>query len=587
MSRNPEPFDTLISGSILDLLSVFASFEQANTELQQLTGIHQFFSSQSELKQIREQLLEGADQIVTQEREWGDFQTPLNLARQICRHLLEIGVSPTVVVEPTFGLGNFILAALENFPNVELVYGIEIQDKYRWQLKLTLLRRALITKKPTPTKIVLNQADIFTHHFPEEITGRENILIIGNPPWVTNAELGSLSSGNLPKKQNLNSLNGLDALTGKSNFDISEYILLKLLEKFSGNRDTLAMLCKTATARNIVMSLPPKNLLVSNISMLTIDAGREFRAAVDAGLLIAQLGSKASGYVCKVGVLDNPYKTEREYGWVGRKFVADVEAYRTCGDLDGKSSWEWRQGVKHDCAAVMELEAQDGLLINGKAEIVEIEDRHTFWLLKSSDLRCLETAAPRKKIILSQFDLAEDTSVLKLTAPKLWNYLIENGDKLDKRKSSIYRHKPRFAIFGVGEYSFKPYKVAISGLYKEARFSLICPIDDRAVMLDDTCYFLGFDDYLTAMLTMSLLNTQLVKEFLRSIVFIDAKRPYTKEVLMRIELARVAAKVAFSDLQSYWLDQGYTPYSPISESHWITYQQTLMTRNLRQMEFAI
>jgi len=42
-----------------------------------------------------------------------------------------------------------------------------------------------------------------------------------------------------------------------------------------------------------------------------------------------------------------------------------------------------------------------------------------------------------------------------------------------------------------GSLFFKPYKVAISGLYKSSHFSLLLPVDGKPVMLDDTCYLLG------------------------------------------------------------------------------------------------
>ena len=58
-------------------------------------------------------------------------------------------------------------------------------------------------------------------------------------------------------------------------------------------------------------------------------------------------------------------------------------------------------------------------------------------------------------------------------------------------------------------------------------------------MLDDTCYFLGFDDLKSAVAVHALLNTDEVRSFLQSITFSDAKRMITKEVLMRIDFAKV------------------------------------------------
>jgi hypothetical protein len=84
-------------------------------------------------------------------------------------------------------------------------------------------------------------------------------------------------------------------------------------------------------------------------------------------------------------------------------------------------------------------------------------------------------------------------------------------------------------MFGIGDYSFKPYKVAISGLYKVSNFTLVCPVEGRPVMVDDTCYQIGFESYLDALLTASVWNSPQVSKFLGSIVFADAKRPHTKD----------------------------------------------------------
>ncbi|HLF00653.1 MAG TPA: hypothetical protein VI547_01660 [Anaerolineales bacterium] len=505
-------------------------------------------------------------------REWGDFQTPLPLARQICRFLRRLGVSPSVIVEPTFGLGHFIIAALDTFPDVQLVYGVEIQDKYQGLLEDALRQRANVDDVSAEIRLI--QGNIFTHRFPVKVTQAENLLILGNPPWVTNAELGAAESGNLPKKRNLKALSGLDALTGKSNFDICEYILLKLLETFSEKPGTLAMLCKTATARNIVHILPQKHFKVANVRVLEVNAGREFGAAVDACLLVMTFGVRRSAYICEVSSLDDPDHTERIFGWAGDKFVSDIQNYDP--ELDGDSPWVWRQGVKHDCARIMELGAKDGVLLNGEGRAVEVESDHFYWLLKGSDLREFEIAAPRKKVILTQTHLADDTQLLMMNAPKLWAYLIEHEPWFMKRKSSIYRNKPRFSMFGVGDYSFKPYKVAISGLHKEAKFSLVCPLENRPVMLDDTCYFLGFDNYLDALLTASVLNSESVRKFLRSVVFVDAKRPYTKDVLMRINLAKAAMRSTLLSLHEYWASVDYTPQSKVTEAEWLRYQQILI-----------
>jgi hypothetical protein len=139
-------------------------------------------------------------------------------------------------------------------------------------------------------------------------------------------------------------------------------------------------------------------------------------------------------------------------------------------------------------------------------------------------------------VIVTQKKIGEDTRILQQSAPRLWKYLESHSEQFDKRKSSIYKNKPPFSIFGIGDYSFSLYKVAISGLHKQPRFKIIHPINNRPVMLDDTCYFISCDSLESAILLACLFNSGLCLDFLKSITFLDAKRPITKILLQSIDL---------------------------------------------------
>ena len=560
---------------LLETIPAYDTVKQANKEFRRLTGIRDFFPDKKAFQEFRRVImLPVSDADLPKVREWGDFQTPSRLAAQVCGYFAEVGFSPRIIIEPTYGTGNFIRAALKSFPRVELVYGVEIQEKYEWHLKIALLIDALRGHRAS-AEIELHQDDIFTHCFPEDILEAKYILIIGNPPWVTNAELGVLNARNLPTKSNLKALKGMDAMTGKSNFDIGEFVLLRMLSLFSGGQGKLAMLCKNSVIKNIVEILPQRDFKVSNLRALQIDARREFDAAVQASLLVMDIGMSNPTFTCQVARLDKPNHVTRTFGWVGDRFVSDIEGYKSVSGLDGESLLVWRQGLKHDCARVMELNGRDDFLINGNGEVVDIEAGWAYWLLKSSDLRRFEVGQARKKVIVTQHRLGEDTSNLQQNAPKLWEYLIRNNERFERRKSRIYQGKARFAIFGIGEYSFKMYKVAISGLYKKPYFSLVLPIDNRPVMLDDTCYFLGFDTYLDALFTASLLNCSIVKWFIQSIVFPDAKRPYTKDALMRIDLVQAVSRLSFDTLRRFWAEVNYEPGVSVTQSDFEGYKQRL------------
>ena len=58
-------------------------------------------------------------------------------------------------------------------------------------------------------------------------------------------------------------------------------------------------------------------------------------------------------------------------------------------------------------------------------------------------------------------------------------------------------------------------------------------------MLDDTCYFIGFEEERFAKITLNLLNHGHTQQFLKAIIFPDSKRSITKDVLMRIDLVKL------------------------------------------------
>ena len=94
------------------------------------------------------------------------------------------------------------------------------------------------------------------------------------------------------------------------------------------------------------------------------------------------------------------------------------------------------------------------------------EFRRCQWGRKRSD----------RLMVVPQREIGEDTLHIREDAPRTWAYLSANGGRLDGRGSVIYRGKPRFSIFGVGTYTFAPWKVAISGFYKAMRFVKVGPV---------------------------------------------------------------------------------------------------------------
>lgn len=469
--------------------------------------------------------------------DYGDWQTSVEFAKSVCVYLKDNGMRPEVLIEPTCGVGNFIAAAVEVFGSIKAVYGIEINKEYIDETERKLKGYVQCGLIET---YALHTTNIFHFDFREIIAANhnKNILVLGNPPWVTNSGLGKTDGTNLPTKGNIKKAKGIDAITGKGNFDIAESVCYKIMEAFAGEGHTqIALLVKNSVVRNIVYRQHTNPLYVAGMRQLNFDAKKEFNVSVAASLFHCVI-SREHEHVCEV--LDfYTRKKSHSFGWVENAFTSNVDEYNETKMLDGESQLVWRSGIKHDCSKVMELSYMDGQYINGLNEVVDIESSSIFPLLKSSDIG-KGYKGIRKYLVLPQRSISEDTSKLKAQRPKTYSYLVSHADLLDSRKSSIYKNKPRFCVFGLGEYSFSPYKIVISSLYKDLQFSLIAPIGDCPVMVDDTCYLLGFDNMEYAKITLYLLQAPRTQKFIRNICFEDAKRIVSRDLLMRINLYQLA-----------------------------------------------
>jgi hypothetical protein len=479
--------------------------------------------------------------VTRQKVEFGDFQTPLALARDVCALVVRKGFRPAAVLEPTCGTGAFLQAALETFPEVSCVRGFEINPEYVEQARRAVEQARRIDGVGVSARpsVAVHGADFFDTDWPMVLASLpEPILVLGNPPWVTQAELGSLGSRNLPARSNPDRLRGIDARTGKSNFDISEWMLRRLLDGLAGKQGMLAVLCKTTVARKVLLHGWQKLRTIASASIYLLDALRYFGAAVDAGLLVLECHPAGGLPECQVyDSLDGGRPLSR-WGLRDGMLVSDLQGYERWRELRGTGSPGWRSGIKHDCRQVFELRRDRDRLLNGLGEVVDLEADRVFPWLKSSDLAA--RLPPRRAIVIPQRTLTEDPAVLRLQAPKTWKYLLDHAHLLDKRRSSIYRNRPRFSIFGVGTYSFAPWKVAIAGLYKKLDFVPVSPWNARPVLLDDTCYFFPCWSAEECRLLHDLLTSPPALEFLSALIFWDAKRPVTAQLLNLLDLVALA-----------------------------------------------
>ncbi|MYC39440.1 MAG: SAM-dependent methyltransferase [Candidatus Dadabacteria bacterium] len=428
------------------------------------------------------------------------------------------------------------MEALNAFDEAKMGYACDIDGSYIEVLKnwLSDYDGGILARVET--------ADFFSKDWESALDNLpEPILVIGNPPWVTNSQLGQLKSDNLPAKQNHKKMKGLDALTGKSNFDISEWMINRMIEWLQEKQGTVAMLCKTSVARKVLLNSWKRDKKMEVATMHLIDSKSYFQISAEACLLTIT-SSYEKHKECKVYnsiQADNPAQT---IGLRDCFLVADIHGYeKTKHLIENGQHYKWRTGIKHDCSKVMELEKiGKDRYINGFGETSELEDLCLYPLLKGSGLANGKT--PEKFMLVPQTKIGQETRYLAETAPKTLEYLIKYGDLLDRRVSSIYKGKPRFSVFGVGDYTFSSWKVAIPALYKQLEFFVVGPHEGKAVVFDDTVNFIAMDNAEESYRLAEQLNSNTANIFYRSFIFWDSKRPITVQLLRSLDIDRLLAE---------------------------------------------
>ncbi len=121
--------------------------------------------------------------------EFGDFQTPIELAVQVCNVISKLNVQPVSLIEPTCGVGNLLFTALDSISSLKKAIAVDVFDEYvetaNWQLN----------NRGDKEKTQILKGDFFEMDWSKVYgTLPDPLLVIGNPPWVTNAGLSILGS---------------------------------------------------------------------------------------------------------------------------------------------------------------------------------------------------------------------------------------------------------------------------------------------------------------------------------------------------------------------------------------------------------
>ena len=76
----------------------------------------------------------------------------------------------------------------------------------------------------------------------------------------------------------------------------------------------------------------------------------------------------------------------------------------------------------------MELRKEGNRYRNGLDELIELEDDYLYPMLKSSEITNGHSKEPTRWMLVTQKAVGDETSVIRVLAPKTWEYLQTQGD---------------------------------------------------------------------------------------------------------------------------------------------------------------
>lgn len=128
-------------------------------------------------------------------------------------------------------------------------------------------------------------------------------------------------------------------MTGESNFDICEYIISILIERYRNTTTTFAMLCKNSVARKIFTNMIEQNVSFECCEIFEFDAKKIFGISAATCLLFIRLSEKNfSTPNLNIYNLDEPDNLKKSLNFKNGKFFCNTSD--KIYNFDGKCNFE-------------------------------------------------------------------------------------------------------------------------------------------------------------------------------------------------------------------------------------------------------
>lgn len=415
----------------------------------------------------------------------GIFFTQPGLVNEICSHFDFSYIES--VLDSAAGSGNFLIPLAEKYPNIQF-YGIEKNPEI---YKST---RDIVDNYPN---IHYFHGDCLLDSF--AIPSCD--LYLGNPPFANHSDLPSEYRNQLQPLwySHLHIPKDFSLLLGRSRADIAQLVFQVTLERY----------LKPEAQIGVVL---PDSLLWGKAAAMGFQKtlGFAVEKLVEIPEAKAFEGTRRSSFYViarKGGKTRYPIPLQDRDGREG-----SVELRQGHWQLSFDRPHHWPEnwlGYYRARQGINTLGANQLFFFHEKPEI---EEELIYPLLGSSDIKAWRSEPGRWCMLPYKEGRILSPQRLESDYPLSWRYLLSKKDKLQARKSR-FAQKNWYGLFGIGDYTFAPYRVTWRALgAKKMQAAMVT----RGIPNQALHGYISLENrdeayYLTALLNSSLIGKELMQ----------------------------------------------------------------------------
>lgn len=514
----------------------------------------------------------------------GEFHTPLSVCRTIVRNIGEKKVQNESFMDPGSGSGTFISACIEKKIEkggdtdlrqvLNNVYAIDLNPISVKSTKLSYLIAVsdLIQDEgiqDIELPVFLKDALELTRN--DRIIYRDSIIdlsvdnLIGNPPYVT--------WDNLPKnvknawvdeyveRLSLLPKEGADKRLGHANDDISVSYAWVCIHKYLNSNGSATFVMKRDLMKGSSGELF-RNMEVGDVNLslewvMDFNKLRPFGSDVQVDVATYSMSKSSttdfpvscksiksnnnskSDFSSEESILDTLRFDNLELVPIDKRDSSSILVDRKIGrEVLGECEYDIRHGVKGDRKSVFKID---------KDTVNDIENDRVFPFVTSRHVVKFGLFGTPDRYLLP-IDKSNENNLehVKNELPKTYQYLDSHRDELGSRRSSWLSDGEFYNMFGVGDYTWKDYKVCWCRLGYKPHFAVFSEhkdslLDKKMVVPGDHYMYIPLDNRMPAHYVNGLLNSTPYQEAIAAISS-RGKSSITKSVINRLKIPEYSGK---------------------------------------------